>query len=163
MTLVDYAVFAILGFSVLLSIIRGLVREVLALAAWAIAFVVAWFFGSELATLMPEEIPSLELRLLAGFATVFFLVLLAMSLVAIAASQLVKSAGLSVEDRLFGALFGLARGLLVVMALVLAAGATSLPAEPVWREAALRTLLEQAALGIRDWLPPAIGQHIKYG
>ncbi len=163
MTLLDYAVFAIVGFSVLLSVIRGLVREVFALAAWAIAFVVAWFFGSELATLMPEEIPSLELRLLAGFATVFFLVLLAMSLVAIAASQLVKSAGLSVEDRMLGAMFGLARGLLVVMALVLAAGATSLPAEPVWREAALRPLLERAALGIRDWLPPAIGQHIKYG
>jgi len=163
MTLLDYAVFAIVGFSVLLSVIRGLVREVFALAAWAIAFVVAWFFGSELATLMPEEIPSLELRLLAGFATVFFLVLLSMSLVAIAVSQLVKSAGLSVEDRMFGALFGLARGLLVVMVMVLAAGATSLPAEPVWREAALRPLLERAALGIRDWLPPAIGQHIKYG
>jgi membrane protein required for colicin V production len=163
MTLLDYAVFSIVGFSVLLSIIRGLVREVLALAAWAIAFVVAWLFGGELATLMPEEIPTMELRLLAGFATVFFLVLLAMSLVAIAASQLVKSAGLSVEDRMFGAVFGLARGLLVVMALVLAAGATSLPAEPVWREAALRPLLERAALGIRDWLPPAIGQHIKYG
>jgi membrane protein required for colicin V production len=163
MTLLDYAVFSIVGFSVLLSIIRGLVREVLALAAWAIAFVVAWLFGGELATLMPEEIPTMELRLLAGFATVFFLVLLAMSLLAIAVSQLVKSAGLSVEDRMFGALFGLARGLLVVMALVLAAGATSLPAEPVWREAALRPLLERAALGIRDWLPPAIGQHIKYG
>jgi len=163
MTLLDYAVFTIIGFSVLLSVIRGLVREVLALAAGAIAFVVAWLFGGELATLMPEEIPTMELRLLAGFATVFFLVLLAMSLVAIAASQLVKSAGLSVEDRMFGAVFGLARGLLVVMALVLAAGATSLPAEPVWREAALRPLLERAALGIRDWLPPAIGQHIKYG
>jgi len=163
MTLLDYAVFSIVGFSVLLSIIRGLVREVLALAAWAIAFVVAWLFGGELAALMPEEIPTMELRMLAGFATVFFLVLLAMSLVAIAASQLVKSAGLSDEDRMFGALFGLARGLLVVMALVLAAGATSLPAEPVWREAALRPLLERAALGIRDWLPPAIGQHIKYG
>ncbi|MDP1675056.1 MAG: CvpA family protein [Burkholderiales bacterium] len=163
MTLLDYAVFAIVGFSVLLSVIRGLVREVLALAAWAIAFVVAWLLGSELATLMPEEIPSMELRLLAGFATVFFLALLAMSLVAIAASQLVKSAGLGVEDRMLGAMFGLARGLLVVMVLVLAAGATSLPAEPVWREAALRPLLERAALGIRDWLPPAIGQHIKYG
>ncbi len=163
MTLLDYAVFAIVGFSVLLSVIRGLVREVLALAAWAIAFVVAWLLGSELATLMPEEIPSMELRVLAGFATVFFLALLAMSLVAIAASQLVKSAGLGVEDRMLGAMFGLARGLLVVMVLVLAAGATSLPAEPVWREAALRPLLERAALCIRDWLPPAIGQHIKYG
>jgi len=163
MTLLDYAVLSILGFSVLLSIIRGLVREVLALAAWAVAFIAAWLFGGELASLMPDEIPTLELRLLAGFATVFFLALLTMSLVAVAASQLVKSAGLTVEDRMFGAVFGLARGMLLVMALVLAAGATSLPAEPVWREAALRPLLERAALGIRDWLPPAIGQHIKYG
>lgn len=163
MTLLDYVVLAIIGFSVLLSVIRGLVREVLALAAWAIAFVVASLFGGQLATLMPEEIPGDELRWLAGFATVFFLVLLAMSLVAMAMSQLVKSAGLSVEDRILGALFGLARGLLVVMFLVLLAGVTSLPQQPVWREAALRGVLERAALLVRDWLPPGIGQHIKYG
>ncbi len=162
MTLLDYVVLAIIGFSILLSVIRGLVREVLALAAWAVAFVVASLFGGELATLMPKEIPSEELRLLAGFATVFFLVLLAMSLVAMAVSQLVKSAGLSVEDRILGALFGLTRGLLVVMFLVLLAGATSLPTQPVWREAALRSVLERAALVIKDWLPSAIGQHIKY-
>jgi len=163
MTLIDYVVLSIVGFSVLLSVIRGLVREVLALAAWAVAFVVASLFGGELATLMPTEIPGEELRWLAGFATVFFLVLLAMSLVAMAVSQLVKSAGLSVEDRILGALFGLTRGVLVVMFLTLMAGATSLPQQPVWREAALRSVLERMALGIRDWLPPAIGQHIKYG
>ncbi len=163
MTLLDYAVLAIIGFSVLLSVIRGLVREVLALAAWAIAFVVAYMFGSQLAALMPAEIPGEELRWLAGFATLFFLVLLAMSLIAIAVSQLVKSAGLSVEDRILGVVFGLARGAAVVIILVLLAGATSLPQQPVWREAALRPLLERAALGVRDWLPPALGQHIKYG
>lgn len=163
MNLLDYAMLAILGFSILLSVIRGLVREVLALAAWAIAFVVAYMFGTELAALMPEEIPSGELRWLAGFATLFFLVLLTMSLVALALSQLVKSAGLSVEDRILGAVFGLARGVAVVMILVLMVGATSLPLQPVWREAALSPLLERIALGIRDWLPPAIAQHIKYG
>lgn len=163
MNLLDYAVLAILGFSILLSVIRGLVREVLALAAWAIAFVVAYMFGTELAALMPEEIPSGELRWLAGFATLFFLVLLTMSLAALALSQLVKSAGLSVEDRILGAVFGLARGVAVVMILVLMVGATSLPLQPVWREAALSPLLERIALGIRDWLPPAIAQHIKYG
>ncbi len=163
MNLLDYAVLAILGFSILLSVIRGLVREVLALAAWAIAFVVAYMFGTELAALMPEEIPGGELRWLAGFATLFFLVLLTMSLVALALSQLVKSAGLSVEDRILGAVSGLARGVAVVMILVLMVGATSLPLQPVWREAALSPLLERIALGIRDWLPPAIAQHIKYG
>ncbi len=163
MTLLDHAVIAIIGFSVLLSVIRGLVREVLALAAWAIAFVVAWLFGGQLAGLMPAEIPGDELRWLAGFAALFFVVLLVMSLVAIAVSQLVKSAGLSVEDRLLGAVFGVLRGVVVVMILVLMAGATSLPRQPVWRDAALRPVLERAALVIRDWLPPAVGQHIKFG
>lgn len=162
MTLLDYAVLAIIGFSVLLSVIRGLVREVLALAAWAIAFVVAWMFGGQLAAIMPAEIPSEELRLLAGFAAVFFIVLLAMSLVAMGLSQLIKSAGLSAEDRMLGALFGLARGITVVMFLVLLAGTTALPAQPVWRDAVLRPALERGAIVVKSWLPFALSQHIRY-
>jgi membrane protein required for colicin V production len=162
MTLLDYAVLAIIGFSVLLSVIRGLVREVLALAAWAIALIVAWLFGGQIAALMPQEIPGEDLRWLAGFATLFFLVLLAMSLVALAVSQLVKSAGLSVEDRVLGAVFGLVRGFAVVMILVLLAGATALPGQPFWRDAALRPLLERVAIVIKSWLPPAVSQHIRY-
>lgn len=162
MTLLDYAVLTIIGFSVLLSVMRGLVREVLALAAWAVAFVVAWLFGSELAAIMPAEIPSEELRQLAGFAVLFFVVLLAMSLVAMAVSQMVKSAGLSVEDRLLGAVFGLVRGVAVVTILVLLAGATALPSQPFWREAALRPVLERVAIVVKSWLPPAVNQHIRY-
>lgn len=163
MTLIDYVVLSIVGFSVLLSVLRGLVRELLALAAWAIAFVVARLFGGDLAALMPPEIPGEELRWLAGFVTLFLAVLLAMSLVAVAVSQLVKSAGLSVEDRVLGAIFGVARGVAVVVVLVLIAGTTALPKQPVWREAALRPLLELVALGVKGWLPPALAQHIKYG
>lgn len=163
MTLIDYVVLAIVGFSVLLSVLRGLVRELLSLAGWVIAFVVARLFGGDLAALMPEEIPGDELRWLAGFVTLFLAVLLAMSLVAVAVSQLVKSAGLSVEDRVLGALFGLARGVAVVIVLALVAGTTALPKQPVWREAALRPLLELVSLGVKGWLPPALAQHIKYG
>jgi membrane protein required for colicin V production len=163
MTLIDYVVLAIVGFSVLLSVLRGFVRELLALAAWVVAFIVARLFGGDLAAIMPAEISGEELRWLAGFTTLFLSVLLAMSLVAVAVAQLIKSAGLSVEDRLLGAVFGLFRGAAVVVALALLAGATSLPRQPVWREAALRPLLELAALGVKGWLPPALAQHIKYG
>lgn len=162
MTVLDYAVLAIIGFSIVLSIIRGLVREVLALAAWTLAFVAAWLFGGEVAVLMPAEIPSAELRTLAGFAATFFTVLLAMSLVAMAVSQVVKSAGLSVEDRMLGGVFGLLRGYAIVMFLVLLAGTTALPAQPFWREAVLRPLLERSAYVVKSWLPVAISQHIKY-
>lgn len=163
MTLIDHVVLAILGFSVLLGVIRGLVREVLALVAWVAAFVVAWLFGADMAAVMPAEIQGEDLRRLAGFATLFFLVLLAMSLISVAVSQLVKSAGLSFEDRMLGALFGLARGAAVVIVLVLLAGATPLPQQPVWREAAFRQMLEFAALAARGWLPDALSQRIRYG
>ena len=53
MTPFDYAVLAIVGVSILISVIRGLVREVLALVAWAAAFVVATLFGARMAAVMP--------------------------------------------------------------------------------------------------------------
>ncbi len=162
MTLLDYAVLIIIGFSIALSIMRGLMKELLALAAWVLAFFLAWLFGGQAATLMPAEIPGDELRALAGYIATFFLVLLMMSLVSFAVSQLIKSAGLSVEDRMLGAIFGLVRGIAVVMTLVLLAGATALPGQPFWRDAVLRPQLERTAIVIKSWLPPAVSQHIRY-
>ena len=163
MTLIDHAVLVIIGFSVLLSVLRGLVREVLALAAWVVAAVTAWLFGARAAVWLPQDIPGEELRAMAAAVLVFVAVLLAMSLVAVALSQWVKSSGLSTEDRLLGALFGLLRGLAVVAVLAVGAGATTLPAQPVWREAALRPLLELMGSSARNRLPPGIAQHIQYG
>lgn len=162
MTVLDYAVLIIIGFSIVLSIMRGLVKELLALAAWVLAFFLAWLLGGQAAEWMPAEIPGDELRALAGYAATFFVVLLLMSLVSFAVSQMIKSAGLSVEDRLLGAVFGLVRGFAVVMVLVLLAGATALPAQPFWREAVLRPLLERTAIVIKSWLPLAVSQHIRY-
>ncbi|MEK6594744.1 MAG: CvpA family protein [Pseudomonadota bacterium] len=162
MTVFDYAVLITIGLSVLLSVIRGLVREVLALLAWAAAFLAATLFGGKLALLMPAEIPSAEMRLLAGFAGIFFAVLLLMSLVAMAVSGLVKSAGLGVEDRILGGVFGLLRGLMIVMVLVLLAGLTGLPKEPAWRNAVLRPPLETLAVFIKGWMPGDLAKHITY-
>ena len=162
MTVFDYAVLVTVGLSILLSVIRGLVREVLALLAWVVAFVVANLFGAKLGALMPAGMPSEELRMLAGFAGVFFVVLLVMSLAAIAVSGIVKSAGLGVEDRVLGSMFGFARGMFIVMVLVLAAGLTAVPKEPAWRNAMLSPPLEALAMSITGWLPGEVAKHISY-
>jgi len=152
MTALDYVVLGILGVSILLSVIRGMVREVLALLAWALGFIAASVFAADLATLLPPAVPDERLRLLAAFVGVFLAVLLLMSVLAMFVSKLVKSAGLGLEDRLLGGVFGLARGMLVVMVLVLAAGFTSLPREQVWRD----------AVRIKAWLPVRFAQRIRY-
>jgi membrane protein required for colicin V production len=162
MTLFDLAVLVVVGLSVLLSVIRGLVREVLALAAWVVAFLAANLLAGVVATWLPDAIPSVELQLLAGFVCVFVVVLIAMSVLAIMVSKLVKSAGLGLEDRLLGGVFGFARGLLVVMIVVLLAGLTSLPRQAVWRNAFLSGPLETVARQVKDWLPADLAQRITY-
>ena len=162
MTLFDLAVIAIAGLSVLLSVIRGLVREVLALAAWVVAFLASNVLAGDVAPWFSDAIPTEALRLLAGFVVVFLVVLIAVSALAILASKLVKSAGLGMEDRLLGGVFGLARGMLVVMILVLLAGLTALPRQPVWRNAVLSDPLVAFAGSIKTWLPADLSQRITY-
>lgn len=162
MTVFDYVVIAVVGLSILLSVIRGLVREVLALLAWVVAFLAANFFAGPLATLLPDEMSNVEVRLLVGFGAAFVVVLLSMSLLAMFAANLVKNAGLGVEDRVLGGVFGLARGMLVIVVLVLLAGLTALPKQPVWREAVFSKPLESFVGRVKPWLPGGLSQRITY-
>ena len=162
MTLFDHAVLTITGFSVLLGVLRGLTREVIALASWALAFLVASVYGGEAAPLLAQQIPDESWRVLAAFVAVFFVVLIVMNVIALLTSRLVKSAGLGVEDRVLGSLFGLARGLLVVLVLVLLAGLTALPRQTVWKDAMLAAPLEKLAVLIKQWLPQDWAKYIAY-
>src|SRR5215471_6495964 len=127
MTVFDYVVLAIVALSILISVVRGLVREVLALAAWAVGFIVASLFAADVAALLAPQVPDERVRLLLAFAGLFLAALLVMSLLALLVSRLMKGAGLGLEDRVLGGVFGLARGVLVVTVLVLGAGLTALP------------------------------------
>jgi membrane protein required for colicin V production len=162
MTWFDYAVLAIVGLSVLFSVIHGFVRELLALASWVVAFLAAQFFVTDAAPFLPF-VTSPSLRLLVAFCVVFVAVLVAMSLLAIVLSGLVKKAGLGAADRLLGAIFGFMRGAAIVMLVVLMAGLTSLPKQPAWQHAILSPPLETLANMIKVWLPNDLSKHIHYG
>ena len=162
MTGFDYVVLGIVGLSVLLSIMRGFVREILALASWVIAFIVARLYATDLIPLLPEAIPNDALKMLAAFLIVFLTTLLLCSLLAIALSQLFKKAGLGFLDRGLGAVFGALRGALVVCLLVLLAGFTALPKEPLWRNAMFAAPLEALVVMLLPWMPDDIAKHVKY-
>jgi membrane protein required for colicin V production len=163
MTWFDYAVIAIVGISILLSIIHGLVREILSLASWIVAFVMAQLFAADVAPLLPAALAHPSLRLLAGFLCVFLAVLVVMTLLAIAVSGLVRTAGLGLADRALGAVFGLVRGLAIVMIAVLLAGLTALPRQAAWRHAILSEPLVTLANWVKVWLPEDMAKHINYG
>jgi membrane protein required for colicin V production len=162
MTLFDYAVLAILGVSILLSVMRGFMREVLALLAWVLAFWLAALYADEVALLLPQSIPTQQLRMLAAYALVFFLVFVVMSVLSITIGQLLKVLGVGPLDRLLGAAFGFARGMVMVLALVLVAGLTNVPKEPFWRNATFSAPLEALVTGLKPWLPEALRKELKY-
>lgn len=162
MTSFDYAVLAIVGLSILLSMMRGFLREVLSLAGWVAAFLVAKLYTLELAPLLPEAIPTQSLRLLAAFVILFLATLLMGSLLAIALSEVFKKIGLGWLDRWLGAIFGLARGVMIVGVLVLLAGLTNIPQDARWRNAMFSAPLEALVMSALPWLPQGVARHIKY-
>lgn len=162
MTLIDYAVLLVCGLSALIGVLRGLVREVIALVAWVVAFVVAGAYGGTAAPLFDKFMQDEGSRVMAAMVAVFFMTLVAMSLLALFVSRLVKRAGLGAEDRVLGGIFGLARGLLVVLALVVIAGFTPLPRQTLWKNAMLAAPLEKLAGVVKQWLPPGWAKFITF-
>ncbi|RPI45889.1 MAG: CvpA family protein, partial [Betaproteobacteria bacterium] len=76
MTAFDYVVLGIFGLSIIVSVWRGAVREILALAAWVIAFLAAQGYASSLAAYLPAALSNPALRLFAGFVIAFMLAFL---------------------------------------------------------------------------------------
>lgn len=116
----DFLIIGIVALSVLISAIRGFIKEVLSLLTWLAAFVVAMLFYEEVAnTLLSELIATPSIRYLAAWAGLFVLVLLLASVINYLIGKMVEATGLSGTDRLLGSLFGAARGLVIVMALLI--------------------------------------------
>ena len=162
MTVFDYVVVVILTASVLIGVWRGVVGEIIALAAWVLAYFAARWWGSALAETFFGAISDPALRIVAGWVVVFVIVLLLMALVRLAVRGLLKALGLSLSDRLLGMIFGAARGLLIVCLLVAIGGMLSLAKEKWWSEAYFSAPLETAVLASKPWLPPDIAKRIRF-
>ncbi|SNT20846.1 membrane protein required for colicin V production [Noviherbaspirillum humi] len=162
MTLFDYLVVFVLAASVIISTLRGLIKEVVSLLGWIVSFIVANAYSEELGVLLPTMIPGATVRLIVAFIALFIGVRILMALLGAALEALVKAAGLSVADRGLGGLFGLARGLLLVLAAVLLCGMTAIPQQAFWRDAVLSPLAETAARTVMPFLPGDIARHIEF-
>jgi membrane protein required for colicin V production len=162
MTWLDYALLGVVAVSIGWGVWRGLVREMMSLASWIIAFLAANLFAAPFAEVLPSSIVRPELRALLSFVTLFVITLVLATLAGILLAKLVRSVGLGNLDRLLGALFGLLRGLLIVLVVAIAAGFTSFPRSAAWKESLAGAQLAAAASGLKAWLPPAFADRMKY-
>ncbi|MDE1943135.1 MAG: CvpA family protein [Betaproteobacteria bacterium] len=158
----DWAAFAILAGSMLLGVMRGVVREIFSLVAWVFAFWLAKTYAEAGAIWLAPYIGSEALRLVAGFALFFAGGWAVMALLGVGFNALVNSTGLGALNRVLGGLFGLARGALIIVVLTLLAGMTSLTAHREWRAAWFSDWSETCAHWLLPYLPPGMAERIQF-
>ncbi len=162
MTLFDFAVLAVVALSTLLAFIRGVVRELLAIAAWIVGFVAAIRCSGPIAELFSGLQMTPAARHVLAFVLILVAALLAGALLAWLLRSVVHAVGLGFVDRALGGLFGVARGALLVLIFVLFAGLTAMPKQDWWQNATLGPPLVALALALRPYLPPDWGRRLDY-
>lgn len=155
----DWTIVGIVVVSCLIGLKRGFVKEALSLACWAAAFVVAVTFRAPLSALLVEAISTPSVREMAAFGILFVATLIVGALVNYLIGELVRITGLSGTDRLFGMVFGAARGAIVVMAILLLVPAVvPIDQDPWWQQ----SNLIPSFLTMEDWARRATDQVISF-
>jgi len=156
MTTFDIAVLVIVALSALLGWWRGFMYELFSLLGWVAAYVVARMFSAQLIPYIPQALGAESLRAATAFAAVFIVVLIVGAIVAWLLARLAKFAGLAGMDGKFGAMFGVVRGVLLVLALVWLGGLTNLPQQSWWKNAWSSKPLQQAAQYAKEYVPAEV-------
>ena len=156
MSWVDLIIIAVVVVSALISLVRGFVKESISLASWVLAGFIALRYFTPLSELLEPYIESPTIRTGSGFAILFVCSLFIGAIINFMASQLVTKTGLSGTDKSLGVVFGAARGILIVIILVLLAGLTPMPSESWWKESTMIEYFASMASWIKDILPDDI-------
>jgi len=115
---IDWIIIGITAFSTLVSLWRGFVREALSLTAWILAFVLATALAANLAVMLDNWVGNDTARYVASWIIIFIIILILGTLINSLMAQLIRATGLSGLDRTLGMVFGFARGVVIVLAIV---------------------------------------------
>jgi len=113
----DYFILTVLIVSSIYGVYRGLIKEILSLTGLVLSFYLASNFDNSLANLVPIENKS-DFLIISAFILIFVSTLILTSLLIKIISKVLKFAGLSILNRFFGFIFGMARGLVVVLVIL---------------------------------------------
>ena len=160
--MLDLIVLLVLILTMVRGLMRGMVDTLFSLAAWILAFVLGKWGALVVAPLLPIGIESPNIRYFAGFAVVFLVVLIGVLLLGHALATLVKAVGLGGADKVLGGVLGLAKGLVILIGLTLAAGLTSLPRTDFWKQARVSGSLQVLAQHALPLVPADVAKYIRF-
>jgi membrane protein required for colicin V production len=102
------------------------------------------------------------IRVVVAYVSIFVGTLVVAALLSALVTRFIKVSVLHSLNRWLGALFGLLRGLLIVVVLAMVAGLSSLPRKADWTDSATGYSLAQTVVQLKPWLPPALAQRLRY-
>lgn len=153
MSSVDYVIIAIIALSAVIGLWRGFVREALSLVIWVAAFWLAYLWAGTFETYFSGAISDRPLRLISAFVLIFLMVHVAGFVISRLSASLLESIGLSGVDRLAGGGFGIVRGVVLVAAVVLVAGMTSVAEDPRWQQSRTIALCSKGLAWVQHYYP----------
>ena len=157
---VDLVMLAALSISIIVGMVRGFVFEVLSLAGWLVAYLVARWFAADVAVHIPIGNPGSATNHAVGFVLLFIAALLLWAIASRLLRFLIHASPLSIPDRALGAGFGLLRGLVLLMAAATVITVTPLAKTPAWQASRGAQWLHSALDGLRPLLPSQLSNHL---
>ena len=115
---IDYAILLIIALSVLTGLVRGFIKELIALCVWIVAIWVGLHYSEYLSPHLRSYVQDATVRAAASFVILLLGTLLAGSLMSSILSFVLTRTPLKGTDRLLGMGFGLARGIFIVVLLI---------------------------------------------
>jgi membrane protein required for colicin V production len=158
MIAVDYIILAILIISSIMGLVRGLLREAIAVVTWFLAIVLAWVFAPSLESLLGgilENSPAL--RIWAARTIIFVGILLLGGAVSVVLGHYVRVSMFAGMDRFLGFVFGIIRGIVIVGAFTIAIQALRMDEDPRWK----RSKLMPYAISVADALRGIVGEQLE--
>jgi membrane protein required for colicin V production len=113
----DIFLIVVMLISGLLAMVRGFMREVLSIVAWAAAAIAALYLGPRLLPVVSQYFASWNEWVVKGLTvgTIFLGTLIIVSIFTVRLSDKILDSRIGALDRTLGFLFGLARGLIIVV------------------------------------------------
>ncbi len=160
MLLTDWVLLTLLVLSVLLGLWRGLMFEVLSVAGWVAAFLLAQALADDVVPWLPVDRLAQPLQLAVGFVLVFVAVAFLGGLVAWGVQKLVASVGLRPVDRVLGGAFGLLRGAVILLAIAVVVTMTPMQNASWWRGSPTAGALSATLHNVKPLLPDPLARYI---
>lgn len=145
MALFDLLALGVITICMIISMMRGLVAELVSLLSWIVSFFLGRVFAHQLADVAFKTMQPRVLAVGLSFMLIFFLAWIVQRLLRSLVTSVLSALGLGGVNRILGACFGAIKGILLVTLVVLVCSFTDLPQTPFWRESYSAIWFEQLA------------------